>query len=36
MNLWDNSKSKEMIQADIPISLYILNNIINTEKKIPS
>jgi hypothetical protein len=26
MKLWDNSQSKLMINADIPISLYILNN----------
>jgi hypothetical protein len=33
MKLWDNSQSKEMISADIPISLYILQNAINTNKK---
>ena len=33
MKLWDNSQSKGMINADIPISLYILQNSINTDKK---
>jgi hypothetical protein len=33
MKLWDNSQSKEMINADIPLSLYILQNSINTNKK---
>ena len=33
MKLWDNSQSKEMINADIPISLYILQNTMNTNKK---
>ncbi len=32
MKLWDNSQSKKMINADIPISLYILQNNINTYK----
>lgn len=32
LKLWDNSQSKGMINADIPISLYILQNIINIEK----
>jgi hypothetical protein len=30
MKLWDDSKSKNTIGADIPISLYVLKNIINT------
>ena len=29
LKLWDNSQSKGMINADIPISLYILQNTIN-------
>jgi len=29
MKLWDNSQSKVMINADIPISLYVLHNKIN-------
>ena len=33
LKLWDNSKSKEMISADIPISLYVLQNTINNENK---
>ena len=33
MKLWDNSQSKARIGADIPISLYILNNIRNTKKR---
>ncbi len=33
MKLWDNSQSKRMIDADIPISLYVLQNSLNTEKK---
>jgi hypothetical protein len=33
MKLWDNSQSKGIINADIPISLYILQNIINIDKK---
>lgn len=33
MKLWDNSQSKGMINADIPISLYVLQNSLNTEKK---
>jgi hypothetical protein len=33
MKLWDNSQSKEMINADIPISLYILHNNLNIYKK---
>ena len=30
LTVWDNSKSKEMINADIPISIYIIQNILNT------
>jgi hypothetical protein len=33
MKLWDNSQSKGMINADIPISLYILQNSLNIDKK---
>ena len=34
LKLWDNSQSKGMINADIPISLFVLQNIINeTHKK---
>ena len=33
MKLWDNSQSKEIINADIPISLYVLQNNLNTDKK---
>ena len=35
LKLWDNSQSKGIINADIPISLYVLHNIINngTNKK---
>lgn len=33
LKLWDNSQSKEMINADIPISLYILQNTMNINKK---
>lgn len=29
LKLWDNSKSKQMINADIPISIYVLHKIIN-------
>jgi hypothetical protein len=32
MKLWDNSQSKAMINADIPISLYVLQNSLNTKK----
>ena len=32
MKLWDNSQSKGMINADIPISLYVLQNSLNTYK----
>jgi hypothetical protein len=33
LKLWDNSQSKGMINADIPISLYILQNTLNTNNK---
>jgi hypothetical protein len=33
MKLWDNSQSKNSINADIPLSLYILQNSINIDKK---
>ena len=33
LKLWDNSQSKGMINADIPISLYILQNKKNTTNK---
>lgn len=33
LKLWDNSKSKKNINADIPISLYILQNITNVKNK---
>ena len=33
MKLWDNSQSKGMISADIPISLYILHNKLNSKNK---
>jgi len=33
LKLWDNSQSKGMINADIPISLYILQNIKNATNK---
>jgi hypothetical protein len=33
MKLWDNSQSKVMINADIPISLYVLQNSLNIDKK---
>jgi hypothetical protein len=32
MKLWDNSQSKSIINADIPISLYILQNSLNINK----
>jgi hypothetical protein len=32
MKLWDNSQSKEIINADIPISLYVLQNKLNIDK----
>ena len=33
LKLWDDSQSKGMINADIPISLYVLQNTINTHNK---
>ena len=33
LKLWDDSQSKGMINADIPISLYVLQNTINTTNK---
>ena len=33
LKLWDNSQSKRMINADIPISLYVLQNKLNTTNK---
>ena len=33
LKLWDDSKSKGTINADIPISLYVLQNTINDEHK---
>jgi hypothetical protein len=33
LKLWDNSQSKGMINADIPISLYVLENKLNTLNK---
>lgn len=33
LKLWDNSQSKGMINADIPISLFVLQNTINTINK---
>jgi hypothetical protein len=33
IKLWDNSQSKGMINADIPISLYVLQNSLNIDKK---
>ncbi len=33
IELWDNSQSKGMINADIPISLYVLQNILNINNK---
>ena len=32
LKLWDNSYSKQMINADIPISLYVMHNIRNTQQ----
>ena len=32
LKLWDDSKSKNMINADFPISIYVLHNIINDKK----
>ena len=33
LKLWDDSKSKGTINADIPISLYILQNVVNKQHK---
>ena len=33
LKLWDNSQSKRMINADIPISLYVLQNTFNLTNK---
>ena len=33
LKLWDDSQSKGRINADIPISLYVLQNILNTQNK---
>jgi hypothetical protein len=33
LKLWDNSQSKGMINADIPISLFVLQNTINANNK---
>lgn len=33
LKLWDDSKSKGTINADIPISHYILHNVLNVDKK---
>ena len=33
LKLWDNTKSKEMINADIPISLFVLKNTSNLDHK---
>jgi len=33
LKLWDDSQSKSMINADIPISLYILKNTVNSTNK---
>jgi hypothetical protein len=33
LKLWDDSQSKGMINADIPISLYVLQNTLNTTNK---
>jgi hypothetical protein len=33
LKLWDGSQSKRMINAEIPISLYVLQNNLNTQKK---
>jgi hypothetical protein len=32
MKLWDNSQSKGIINADIPLSIYVLQNKINTNR----
>jgi hypothetical protein len=33
LKLWDDSQSKKMINADIPISLYVLQNTLNIKNK---
>ena len=33
LKMWDDSQSKGMINADIPISLYVLQNTLNTQNK---
>ena len=33
LKLWDASMSKEFIKGEIPISIYVLHNVINTDKK---
>jgi hypothetical protein len=33
LKLWDDSQSKRTINADIPISLYVLQNTLNTQNK---
>jgi hypothetical protein len=33
MKLWNDSKSKEEINADIPLSLYVLHNILNINRE---
>ena len=33
LKLWDDSQSKCMINADIPISLYVLQNVVNDQNK---
>ena len=33
LKLWDDSQSKGIINADIPISLYVLQNTLNTQNK---
>ena len=33
IKIWDNSQSKGIINADIPISLYVLQNSLNVDKK---
>jgi hypothetical protein len=34
MKLWDNSQSKTIINADIPISLYVLQNSLNNNQEL--
>jgi hypothetical protein len=33
LQLWDNSRSKDSINADIPLSMYVLQNTINVKKQ---